>query len=239
MSVRLLLHSGGMDSHICWLMDRERLPVYVAHGSGNQRTELDRLHALRGHHANDMHAFDFAVVRARDLSHSVQLDGHITHRNAYLILSAAMAFPDVEEVAYGALRGEGSPDKSPRFVRAMTRMLTMSEGRPCTVEAPLLHMTKAQALRYAQRLDGADALELTWSCYHPGPDPCGQCQACYRRHLAQWSAGLRPDPPTALPTETFGPWATLRRTPVSRWPALAAANMPAMRAMLANRRSRQ
>lgn len=237
--MRLLLHSGGLDSHICWLMDRDRVPVYVEHGSGNAAREVVQLQKLAAYHEGDVQPFVYKRILAADLRRHVLADGHIAHRNAYLILSAAVALPAATEVAYGALRGEGSADKSPAFVRAMTRLLTASEGRPVTVAAPLLHMTKGQALAHARTLDGFGALEVTWSCYHDGPEPCGRCQACYRRHLAEWAAGLRTDPPPRLPTETFGPWATLRRTPLRRWPSLAAANTTAVRAMLANRRSRK
>lgn len=236
---RLLLHSGGLDSHICWLLDRTREPVYVAHGSGNQRRELDTLRQLAAHHADDDQPFGYSIVRGADLSRSVEADGHIAHRNAYLLLTAAMAFPKATEVAYGALRGEASADKSPRFVRAMERMLTESEGRQIDVSAPLLAYTKTQATVIGYRLAGAEALDLTWSCYHDGSEPCGRCQACYRRHLALWVAGRADHPPAALPSESKGPWANLRSVPLSRWPAMISANVPAARAMLAARRAKE
>ena len=233
---RLLLHSGGLDSHIAWLIDRGRTPVWVDHGQENSTRERETLYRLAEYHDRDKVPFVATGIVGPDLGPMIQPDGHIAHRNLCLLLTVAMRFPDAVEIAYGALRGEASADKSPAFVRAASRVLSESEGRSITVEAPLLHFTKGQALRVAQAYPGAGALALTWSCYH-NDGPCGQCQACYRRHLAEWTAGLRKDPPAALPTETKGWRANLAAMPLRRWPAAAAANMPAVRALLANRRS--
>src|SRR4051812_35966161 len=39
----VLLHSGGLDSQVCWLMHQDWKPVYVRHGAGNERAELQAL----------------------------------------------------------------------------------------------------------------------------------------------------------------------------------------------------
>src|SRR3954471_10721621 len=74
----LLLHSGGLDSHICWLMHPDWQPVYIAHGSGNETAELDALDTL---HARDPR-FYYTVVEAGLLL--CEDDGHMPYRNLLL-----------------------------------------------------------------------------------------------------------------------------------------------------------
>jgi hypothetical protein len=212
----LLLHSGGLDSHVAWLMHPEWKPVYVGHGNENERTEVQALSNI-------------SVLDPRfkpTILHSVRckprFDGHIGYRNLLLMTSALAAFPDAEAVAYGALLGEGSGDKSAAFARATERVWRRSEGRRVKVLRPLRHMTKSMALRRGMALPGGHALAATTSCYHG--TRCGRCQACFRLGIARFLCGMDIAPPE-FPTETLGVRATLRANPVSRWPVLAAANI--------------
>lgn len=231
--MRLLLHSGGLDSHIIWLMDRTRVPVYIDHGQANAAHEKRALAALCLHHQQDAVPFKVQVTTMPSLKLLVQRDGHIPHRNLAFCLHVAMAYPQARAIAYGALRGEASADKSPAFVRAATHVLTESEGERMRIEAPLLHTTKPAAVRMVakQHPEWLPALALTRSCYSHELRPCGVCQACFRRGLAYWYAGLQERPP-AMPTQTDGPVANLLRTPLHRWPALLAANLPVLKGLL-------
>lgn len=245
--MRMLLHSGGLDSHIIWLMDRTRIPVYIDHGQRNVGPEHRALAALAIYHKvtegeqypelRGMPWFTPVVLRMPSLAGLIEADAHIPHRNLAFLLFVCQSFAHnqdaVESIAYGALRGEASSDKSPAFIRAAAKALTESEGKRVLVEAPLLHTTKPAALRMVARLhpEWLPALALTRSCYGPTVVPCGVCQACFRRELAYWYAGLISLPP-GLPTQTAGPMANLKRTPWQRWPALLHANLPALRALL-------
>lgn len=233
---RYLLHSGGLDSHVAWLMDPTRVPVYVRHSSRNELREVLALGALADHDPN----FTPMFVRCPEIGMDAAFDGHVRHRNL-LLLAMVAQLHDCDEVAYGAVRGEASADKSPQFVRAFDRALRISEGT--RLVAPIAHLTKGQAVAElvwstpsVDRMRVIEALELTRSCYSADSGECGVCQACYRRALAFWQAGIVPDPPASLPTETDGAWANLRRTPLRRWPDLVRANVPAVRAWLASRR---
>ncbi|MDB5685750.1 MAG: exsB protein, partial [Rhizorhabdus sp.] len=64
------------------------------------------------------------------------------------------------------------------------------EGGRFTIQAPLLHMTKADIAREADRL-GLDA-GMSWSCYDPTPagEHCGQCDSCRLRSKGFAEAGL-------------------------------------------------
>jgi len=211
-----------MDSQVCWLMNPTWKPVYVAHGAEQEVEEIKALANIRWRDSR----FQPCVLRL-GFAPDIERDGHIAHRNALLLTAALAAFPKADAVAYGALLGEGSGDKSSSFARHLAESLSIGEGRPIKVLRPLRHMTKAQALRKGIELDNCGTLDVTTSCYHG--TACGRCQPCFRLGIAQYLNGLRSDLP-ALPTETKGVRATLRANSLSRWPALALANTDVIRA---------
>ena len=94
-------------------------------------------------------------------------------------------------IGVNALDYSGYPDCRPEFVAEFERLANLAtkagvEGERFTIHAPLLHMTKADIAREAQRL-GLDAA-LSHSCYDPLPDGrhCGAV-----RRLPAARQGLR------------------------------------------------
>jgi 7-cyano-7-deazaguanine synthase in queuosine biosynthesis len=218
----ILLHSGGMDSQVVHLMYPFWKPVYVRHGAENERAELQALQNIRSLDST----FQPAIVNL-GFAPDIEPDGHIAHRNALLLTAALANFPRADAVAYGALLGEGSGDKSWSFARHLSQAWSVGEGRRIRILRPLKRMTKAQALRRGLALDRHHTLDATTSCYH-GTN-CGECQACFRLGIANYLCGFRARPP-APPKETKGVYATLRANKLRRWPALAAANLDVVRA---------
>jgi 7-cyano-7-deazaguanine synthase len=74
----------------------------------------------------------------------------------------------------------GYPDCRPQFFKAFQKVIqTGTKAKKIKIEAPLLHLTKAQIVRLAMKLKVP--VELTWSCYQGGRKPCGVCDACRLR----------------------------------------------------------
>ncbi|SNS25342.1 preQ(0) biosynthesis protein QueC [Sphingomonas laterariae] len=97
-----------------------------------------------------------------------------------------------------ALDYSGYPDCRPEFVEKFQELADLAtkagvEGRRFTIHSPLLHMTKADIAREADRL-GLDAGQ-SWSCYDPAPGGkhCGLCDSCRLRARGYEEAGI-PDP---------------------------------------------
>jgi len=101
-------------------------------------------------------------------------------------------------IGVNALDYSGYPDCRPDFVQAFERLASLatkagSEGHGFRIAAPLLHMSKADIVREADRL-GLDC-GISWSCYDPAPGGrhCGLCDSCRLRARGFEQAGL-PDP---------------------------------------------
>lgn len=105
-------------------------------------------------------------------------------------LNAEAIFIGVNAVDYS-----GYPDCRPAFIEAFQRLANLAtkravEGRPIRIEAPLLHLTKAEIIRTGVGL-GVDYAQ-TVSCYQAdaGGAACGHCDACRLRREGFQAAGV-------------------------------------------------
>jgi 7-cyano-7-deazaguanine synthase len=89
----------------------------------------------------------------------------------------------------------GYPDCRPDYLAAFQQLADLAsragrEGRGVRLWAPLVAWDKPHIVREALRLQVP--LELTWSCYAGGEQPCGVCDSCRIRDEALIAVG-RPD----------------------------------------------
>ena len=108
---------------------------------------------------------------------------------------------DAVYLGVNALDYSGYPDCRPAFVDAFRAVAAVGqkralEGDPVDIRTPLIDLTKAEIVRLA--LDLGAPVELTWSCYRAGPDPCQACEACQLRARGFADAGLA-DPALTAP----------------------------------------
>lgn len=106
------------------------------------------------------------------------------------VLGAEAIFIGVNAVDYS-----GYPDCRPEFVAAFETLANLAtragvEGGRLRVEAPLMHMSKAEIIREGLRL-GVD-YSLTVSCYQASEEglACGKCDACRLRREGFQAAGI-------------------------------------------------
>ena len=124
---------------------------------------------------------------------------YVPARNT-ILLSLALAWSEVLDAAdiwFGAnaVDYSGYPDCRPEFVRAfeaLARLATRSavEGRPISVRAPIISLSKAEIIRRGAAL--GVAFGLTVSCYQAdaGGLACGRCDACRLRRAGFEAAGI-------------------------------------------------
>jgi 7-cyano-7-deazaguanine synthase len=74
----------------------------------------------------------------------------------------------------------GYPDCRPAFLHRLDEATRAGYG--IGVWAPFVRMTKEQIVDLGRALEAP--IELTWSCYRGGDEPCGTCGACVTRKAA-------------------------------------------------------
>lgn len=175
--------------------------VAAAGGAASHRTVSVNLDAIGGSALTDA---SIAVPSAPSVGIPVT---YVPARNTVFlaialgyaeVLNAAAIFVGVNAVDYS-----GYPDCRPAFIGAFQALAEVAtkagvEGHAPRIEAPLLHLSKADIIRRGLAL-GVD-FGLTVSCYNSDPlgRACGQCDACRLRADGFAAAGI-PDPTPYLP----------------------------------------
>lgn len=115
---------------------------------------------------------------------------YVPARNT-VFLSFALAWSEVLDaeaifIGANAVDYSGYPDCRPEFLAAFETMANLGtkagvEGHGVKIQAPIVHLTKADIIRKGLSL-GVD-YGKTSSCYDPSPEgvPCGRCDSCVIR----------------------------------------------------------
>lgn len=206
--------SGGLDSATVLAMAREAgYECYVISFDYGQRHRAE-LNAAARIAAED--AADYKVVRLDlgGIGGSALTDEtiavpetpsagipstYVPARNT-VFLSIAMGWAEVLDaeavfIGVNAVDYSGYPDCRPEFIAAFQAVADVAtkqavEGRPIRIEAPLLHLSKADIIRKGDAL-GVD-YSLTVSCYRADDEgrACGRCDSCRLRREGFAAAGI-------------------------------------------------
>ena len=193
----VVLLSGGLDSStVLGMATRDGYACTALSFRYGQRhtVELERAatvaaHFGAAHRVIDINIGSFGGSALTDESMVVPTDGtedgvipptYVPGRNTVFIavgLSLAEAI-DAERVFLGinAVDYSGYPDCRPEYLAAYQTLADLA--------------TKADIVREALAVDVP--IEVTWSCYQGGEEPCGVCDSCRIRDRALIEAG-RPD----------------------------------------------
>jgi 7-cyano-7-deazaguanine synthase len=200
----IVLLSGGLDSAICLHLALERgcsLNVRAIAIDYGQRHTTELVSARRIARRAGVELLEVTAKIPWQASALTGGGGDVVvpGRNAILATIAAAHVPGGTVVMGCCLDdAERFPDCRPAFIDALDDMLRLALN--VRLDAPLVHRTKAEALRLARTVRGAwDAVALSWSCYAPQdagarrPTKCGTCLACVTRAAAFAEVG-EPDP---------------------------------------------
>jgi 7-cyano-7-deazaguanine synthase len=216
MQPAVVLLSGGLDSATVLALARERgfachcLSLDYGQRHGAELQAAARVAKALGATTHRVLKLDLGQLGGSaltDTSIAVPIGGvepgipvtYVPARNT-IMLSLALAWAEVlgaQDIFVGvnAVDYSGYPDCRPEFIRAFETLANLAtkaavEGRPLTVHAPLIAMSKAQIIAEGCRL-GVD-FGLTVSCYQADPDgrACGLCDSCRLRREGFAAAGL-------------------------------------------------
>ena len=219
----VVLLSGGLDSTVTLALalskGYEIVPLSFAYGQRHSR-ELEAARAvssfygLKRHIVVDLDLSCFGTSALTSMRVDVPRDrgmeeiGHgipstyVPARNIIFLSVAAGLCESIgaEHVYIGAnaVDYSGYPDCRPEFFEAFERMLRVGtkagvEGRPIEVQAPILHLSKAEIVALGKQLEAP--LHLTWSCYQGGERACGRCDSCRLRLKGFKEAGYEDEIP--------------------------------------------
>lgn len=215
----IVLLSGGLDS--ATVLAIARAEGYACHCLSldygqRHRAELqaaERVAAALGAIAHrtvrlDLAQFGGSALTDKDIN--VPVDGaqpgipitYVPARNT-IMLSLALAWAEVLQsrhifVGVNAVDYSGYPDCRPEYIAAFEQMANLAtkaavEGKTLRIDAPLIHLSKAEIIRRGTAL-GVD-YGLTVSCYQADDQgrACGACESCRLRREGFAAAGV-PDP---------------------------------------------
>lgn len=214
---RLVVLSGGLDSTVCMALTAaqthpsDALVALTFDYGQRHRVEVERAEAVAAHYgadhlvvALDASAWGGSALTDRSLDVPPAADGadgaipvtYVPARNL-IFLSVAVGVAEARDLAsvtigVNALDYSGYPDCRPEFITSFAQTAGLAlkrgvQGRPVQILAPLLDLTKADIVRLG--ITHRAPLELTWSCYRGGAEPCGNCDSCVLRAKGFSEAG--------------------------------------------------
>ncbi len=203
----VVILSGGLDSTTCMGIAQDQgydiYPITFDYGQ-RHRNELDNARAVAEHYGVSERHRVISLSFMREIGGSALTDEtidvpvaneddeipvtYVPGRNL-LFLSMAASVAEVIGataifIGVNALDYSGYPDCRPEFIKQVEETIRLATkvgvtGEAIRIEAPLIHMTKAEIIRTGIRL--GVPYELTTSCYNGGAVACGQCDSCHLR----------------------------------------------------------
>jgi 7-cyano-7-deazaguanine synthase len=209
------LISGGMDSATAAYLAKDQgyeiIGLHVTYGQRTERKERQCARTI----ARFLSAIEFLEVDIgylRILGGSTLTDWkreivdydplrveipdtYVPFRNGNL-LSIATSMAEArgaEAIFIGAQAHDysGYPDCRPAFLEAFQEVINRGtrDTTAISLQAPFVHMTKADILRIGIRL--GVPYEHTWSCYRNEGPACGRCGSCHFRTEAFREIGMQ------------------------------------------------
>lgn len=196
----VVLLSGGLDSTIL-LADRvtsgdQVVAISFDYGQVHRAKELKAAKAVAEHYgvrhrlvgaASTM--LPSALTGSMEIpeSHADRPDATTVPGRNLILLSIGVAIAEAEgaqTVLIGANKDDhaGYLDCRPLFIEAVSRAAQLGTASGVGVRAPFIDMSKEEIVRFGRSI-GAP-IELSWSCYRGGDQPCNRCGACESRNEA-------------------------------------------------------
>ncbi len=209
----VVLLSGGLDSStVAGIASLEHgyTVSALSFRYGQRHTiELERAAKIAAHFSLEHVMVDVNIAQwggssLTDTNMTVPTDGteagipstYVPGRNTVFI-AVALSFAEAigaEAIYLGinAVDYSGYPDCRPEYLAAFQTLADLSskaglEGNGAKLVAPLIEMTKVDIVKKALEL--GVPIEVTWSCYQGGLEPCGVCDSCRIRDKALIEAG--------------------------------------------------
>lgn len=213
----VVLLSGGLDSATVAAIARsdgyDAIALSFRYGQRHSKEleaaqKIAQCLGIQDHFIVDVNLAQWGGSSLTDLSQTLPQEGikpdeipstYVPGRNTvFIAVALSLAEAQNAQAIYlgiNAVDYSGYPDCRPEYLEAYQRLASLSskagiEGNAPRLIAPLVRDSKVEIVRRALAL--GVPIELTWSCYQGGEEPCGLCDSCRIRDRALIEAG-RPD----------------------------------------------
>ena len=85
-------------------------------------------------------------------------------------------------VGWNGEEGETFPDNSKEYMEEFNNLINVGSPEKIRIEAPCIDLNKEEIVKLG--FDIGAPMELSYSCYKGGDEPCGVCESCMRRKRA-------------------------------------------------------
>lgn len=205
----VVLLSGGMDSATCCYEARAAgYAIYALTVNYGQRAQnelraaqqVGRAVGAVQHHIYPLDLTLWGGSALTDSTIAIPTSGveqaaipvtYVPARNT-ILLSLALSWAEVLGataiyIGVNSLDYSGYPDCRPEFIAAYQQLIQVAtkatvQGGTIQIRTPLQYLSKVEIVRRALALNVP--LDLTWSCYTNGSEPCGVCDSCRLREEA-------------------------------------------------------
>lgn len=205
----IILLSGGLDSSTAAAQaiadGYEAIALSFRYGQRHERELIAARQVAAALNINEHYIVDVNLAQwggsaLTDENIAVPTEGvqsgeipitYVPGRNTvFIAIALSLAESKGAEAIYlgiNAVDYSGYPDCRPDYLEAFQNLATLSskvgiEGKAPKLIAPLVMDSKTDIVRRARRL--GVPIELTWSCYQGGEEPCGICDSCRIRDKA-------------------------------------------------------
>lgn len=174
----VVLFSGGLDSLACLVWAKDTFPhvmaLFVDYSGRYQQREFLAAQQL-------CHKLHVPLITRKIKLVPEEEDGHLPLRNLFLLQLASY---HADDIVFGALKNEGSPDKTVGFLKKFQKMLReQHHGREILIHTPCINQTKRDILFDLYLLGYHQEINLTLGCLSVNNN-CGRCYSCYNRWVA-------------------------------------------------------
>lgn len=205
----VVLMSGGLDSStvaaIALKEGYEVIGLSFRYGQRHAKEleiaqKIGKILGISEHFITDINLAQWGGSSLTDLSLNLPKDGvkpneipstYVPGRNTvFIAIALSLAEAKNAEAIYlgiNAVDYSGYPDCRPEYLQAYQNLANLSskigiEGKTPQLIAPLIHDSKVSIVKKAIALNVP--IDLTWSCYQGGEEPCGLCDSCRIRDEA-------------------------------------------------------
>ena len=211
MNKALIVLSGGQDSTTClyWALNNYKEVLTITFDYGQRhKIELDaakKIARFAGVTNEILPINTFEKLGGNSLTGSADVESttvegelpntFVPGRNLiFLTFAAAYAYQRcIKDIVAGVCQTDysGYPDCRQNTIEALQVAVNLGMEYQVKIHTPLMWMTKAETVYFAEEVGALQALAWSHTCYNGEVPPCGECPACILREKGFNEAGIK------------------------------------------------